>query len=370
MRIAINARFLTQRITGVQRYAIEVTRHIMNLLGDNRIYLLAPRNAPSEFYGVKVLKSTAPLSGYAWEQCILPLMFRSCKADVLWSPCDLGPLSVEEQFVTIHDATVFRFPDVYNPWMRRWHRIVRPLLAKRVMGVITVSHFSKAELLKYLHVKPSKITPIYPGISNFFCPQDPVRVNNFKSETGLPQKYVLCLSSLAANKNYGRLIKAWTLIEENGLINDYHLVVVGGSAKSLLPMQIEGLISRASRIRMLGYVEDKHLPLIYSGARLFVFPSIYEGFGFPPLEAMACGVPVVVSNCSAIPEIVGDAGYYFDPCDEQSIAEAIVKVVKDVDLSSNLSRKGFCKIKNYNWEITARQLIELMESALATKCNH
>lgn len=359
MKIAINARFLTQKVTGVQRYAREVTKRLINMLGKDCIVLLAPSQAPEVFHGIEVTKPRIRVNGYLWEQLVLPNMFLRAKADLLWSPGNVGPLILKDQVVTIHDAAVFAMPDGFDGRFRSWYRFALPRLAKTVRKILTVSEFSKVELAHFLGVKQSKIEVAYPGVSDFFCPQCASDVRDLKSRLNLPNKYVLALMSLGPNKNIQGLLDAWSLIEPR-LSEDVYLVIAGGKAKTLASTFVDNGTGYCAKVKFTGYINDEDLPLLYSGAELFVFPSLYEGFGLPPLEAMACGVPVVCSNAASLPEVVGDAALLVEAADIESLAGRIYELLNNGELRENLRDKGLKRASMFDWEITSQKIAEIL----------
>ncbi|HIE12725.1 MAG TPA: glycosyltransferase family 1 protein [Desulfotomaculum sp.] len=364
MNLLINARFLTQQITGTQRYAREVTREIVKLLGPDNICLMAPEQASEEFAGVPVLRCGGPLKGHFWEQVVLPRMVDRRSADLLWCPGNCGPLLVRNQVVTIHGTEVFAVPDGFNPYFVRWYRFLLPGLAQRALRVLTVSQFSKNELVKYLKIAEERVCVIYNGVDRRFIPQPEQKVAAFKRKHNLPERYVLLLASRTPRKNFRRVLEAWTAIHSKPEPNGAGLVVAGGLTRSLQGDAALAKLVTMPRICDLGYVADEDLPALYGGATVFAFPSLYEGFGLPPLEAMACGTPVVVSNVASLPEVVGDAGVYVDPYDVEDIARGIYRVLADEGLRRRLREKGLARAKLFTWEKTARKTLEVFEEVL------
>lgn len=360
MNIIINSRFLTQPITGVQRYSHEITKELLRLDKDKFI-LVAPKEVRAEYSEIFVTINTPiSISGHPWEQIVLPRCFNKLKGEILFSPGNTGPLNIYNQVVTIHDAAVFTRPEGFNSNFVKWYRFLLPRLAKKARRLVTVSEFSKVELVESLNIPPEKVVPIYNGVGEIFKPHSQDR-QDFIAKNGLPERYVLALGSRAKNKNFLGLLKAWELLVREDKMQDISLVIAGGTASTLQADEISVLLSKLPNVHDAGYVTDETLPLLYSSAEAFVFPSFYEGFGLPPLEAMACGTPVVVANTASLPEVVGDAGVYVNPYDVEDIARGIYKVLIDMQLQSNLSSKGLERAKQFTWKKTAKETFQVFE---------
>ena len=194
------------------------------------------------------------------------------------------------------------------------------------------------------------VTPL--AADEKFTPQSAQDVDDTLKTLNVPARsYLLALGSLEPRKNLERLLYAWSLLETD-LPSDIWLVVAGGKGEPHV-FQDVSFKTFPSRVFFTGYVHDENLPALYSGAQAFIYPSLYEGFGLPPLEAMACGTPVIVSNATSLPEVVGDAGLYVDPFNVESIADAIKKIASDQNLREKLSQKGLKRSKLFSWEKTA-----------------
>jgi glycosyltransferase involved in cell wall biosynthesis len=363
IKLAINARFLTQRVTGVQRYARELTAEILTILGQDRVLLFSPAGSPEEYAGALVKQAKSPARGHAWEQLVLPFMVKGSESDILWSPGNAGPLLVGEHVLTIHDAAVFAHPEGFNPLFRRWYAIVLPLLAKRVKRIITVSEFSRRDIVRYLNVNEKKVSVIPNGISSIFKQLPSRTILDFKYSNELPERFILALGSKGYNKNYQRLLQAWEIIAQKRDFEDLWLITVGGKVNTLAGGRVSAG-PQYSRVVDLGYVEDWKLPLLYNAAEAFIFPSLYEGFGLPPLEAMACGCPVVVSNMSSLPESCGDAAFYCDPYNPQDIAKKVKILLSYGELKKKMAYRGLRHTKRFTWNRCAHDTIAVIEKVL------
>ena len=336
----VNGRYLHQRITGVQRYA----REVIHCFGGNKVSILSPE--------IDILKR-----GPFWEQVILPSYFNN--HSILWSPTNTGPLAISRQVVTIHDISTIEHPEWFNKPFALWYRFLLPRLAKRVHRVITDSKFSKDRIIACFQIPERKIKVIYPGVGEKFRPSTGMEINRVINKYKLASTFMLAVGSLEPRKNLLRLLDAYEEIRVQ--YPKMELVIVGSSG---YPFKDPSMDSLPKGTHLLGKVPDTDLPPLYSGAKIFVYPSIYEGFGLPVLEAMACGTPVIASTASSIPEVVGEAGLLFDPFDVDAIATGMEKVLNDPDLQNHLTELGLQRVKMFTWDRTAQQVWKVLVQSL------
>ena len=337
--ISINGRFTTQQVTGVQRYASEIynrTNEGMRL--------------------VKPAKINNSWRGHIWEQFILPNLLES--GELLWSPGNTGPLFVRNQVVTIHDISPIEHPEWFTPSFAIWYRYLLPRLATSVYLVFTVSQFTRQRLINEFNLSEEKVLVIPNGVNPDFCPRKQDDITNMREKYSIEGSYILSLGSLEPRKNLNRLFQAWKKITRDS--QDIELVVVGEMVSSFRDPDFDNSITR---IRFLGRIDDQDLPGLYSGALCFIYPSIYEGFGLPVLEAMACGTPVITSNTTSLPEVAGDACLLINPYDTDEISETIQKVLQDANLHEDLRTRGLLRAKQFSWEKTAAQVWNTLETA-------
>jgi glycosyltransferase involved in cell wall biosynthesis len=360
--ITLNGRFLSQPITGVQRYARELTAALDKVLGEEdkdperRSWtMLSPRRTADFDLDLKhvSLERVGRLDGNLWVQLELPFWARDT---TLWSMTNTGPLLHRRHIVTIHDVAFLEHPEWFSPRFAAWYGFLLPRLARRAARILTVSEFSRRRLVETVGADPERISVIHNGVNPRFTPAARDVVESVVDRLGVPRKYVLALGSLEPRKNLVGLLKAWKLVlSRRNVDKDTFLVVTGGQGKAFRKLALRSL---PERVAFTGYIDDKFLPALYSGASAFVYPSLYEGFGLPPLEAMACGVPVVTSTSTAIPEVTGDAALLVDPGDEESIAYGLQAALEDTALREKLRVAGFERVKLYKWEYSARKALK------------
>ncbi len=339
--IVINTRVLQSRFTGVQRYVSEITSRFCG-----KVKKIAPQNS---MLGVK---------GQLWEQLVLPTRARNT---MLFSPSNTGPLITRKQVVTIHDVAPLDYPQWRNSQFSAWYKFLIPRLVRRVAHVITISEFSKRRLLDHVHINETDITVIPNGVDARFHSMDECDYMTKLQMLKLPSRtYVLCVNSLIPQKNIRRLLEAWWQVQ-NDISTDVWLVLVGARLPDHVVDNGWSLGVIPPRVHLTGHVPDELLPALYAGALAFVYPSVYEGFGLPPLEAMASGVPVLTGNQSALPEVVGETGVMVDPYDVDAIADGLLRLISDDDLRSDLSIKGIERAKQFNWDVTARKTWEILQ---------
>jgi glycosyltransferase involved in cell wall biosynthesis len=339
--IAVNARFYAHRPTGMQRYAIELSSRF-----DNQAETVRP---------------STPLTGMAghlWEQVYLPA---AARGRVLWSPNNTGPVATYRQVCTFHDLIPLDNPEWFSPRFSGWYRWLMPRLARNVAHIIAVSEFTRRRIVESFGVRPSKVTVIPNGIDQRFSPRPMNEIAAERKALGVPDgEYFLFLGSLEPRKNLSRLLLAWEQAQSQ-LPKDTWLVVAGAKGRSQVFSEVP-IGKLPPRVHLTGYVREEGLPAIYSGALALVYPSLYEGFGLPPLEAMACGTPVITSNTTSVPEVTGAAAVLVDPLSSDEIAKAIGRVGSDAGLRQDLSRRGLARAANYSWDAAASATLKVLES--------
>ena len=338
MTIALNGRFTQQPLTGVQRYAREISSRLAD-----RLRLVAPAGKSSG------------LHGHLWEQLRLPWLVGG---ELVWSPGNTGPLSYRRQVVTIHDCAVFDRPEGFSARFAQWYRWMLPQLARRIRRVLTVSEFSRQRIIQHCRVPESKVVAIPNGVDSRFHRVDFSQQQAAREQLNLPERFLLCVGSLEPRKNLGRLLSAWRSVPH--LHSEWSLVLVGGNDHVYRGMGFDEL---PPSVRILGRVDDQWLPAIYSAAEMFVYPSLYEGFGLTVLEAMACGTPVICSRTTALPEVAGDAAVLIDPENTNELADTIANLAADDSLRNSLRAAGLARSQQFSWETSAEATWRVLHAA-------
>lgn len=359
-RIFINARFLTQSITGVQRYAIELVKAIDALIDsgviDNKKYsfcLLAPRDTKYELSLKHIsLKRVGKLKGHFWEQLEIPFF---AQTGLLINLCNTGPILKLNQIVTIHDAGVYGFSKAYSFPFRIWYKLLLNILVKLSKKVLTNSFFSKAELIKYLGVKQDNLRVTYLGKEHILAidPDESI-LSSHKLKSN---QYILAVSSMNPNKNFGSIIKAIKLLKKES----FDIVIAGGMNPKIFG---NSTMPFPDNVKYVGNVSDAELRALYEHASCFVYPSYYEGFGLPPLEAMSLGCPVIVSNTTSLPEVCREAALYCNPSDPQDIANKIQSIMETPKLRGDLREKSLQQIRYFSWNNCAEETWSVIKGVL------
>lgn len=267
--------------------------------------------------------------------------------------------------VTIYDISFLTLPECHTE-ANRQHCMKGTLEAvKHADAIIAISHHGKKELLKYFDISQDKITVIHLAAKEIFKPSCLEEQSRVLTKYHIPRNYILTVGSYEPRKNISTLIKAYILLPES-IKKEHPLVIVGG--KGWLNSEVDLLIESQSSTQILrvGYVDEQDLPALYSAASVFVYPSLYEGFGLPILEAMSCGVPVITSNTSSMPEIGGDAALYFDPKNVNELKNCLISIIDNSEMKSKLREMGLIHVKNFSWDKTARETLKLYEMIYST----
>lgn len=338
MNVVVNGRFLERRITGVERYG----REILSRLGNRPVL--------SEDEGTRVVRSRGWLGGvrgHLWEQ--LALAGQVGPDEVLWSPANTGPLNVENQVLTLHDISPLEHPEWFRPAFAHWYRLFLPILVRRVRRVVTSSEYTRGKLLRRFGLPAGKVTVVPGGVgTTTFHP-------GASSRLELPPRYALFVGSLQPRKNLARLLDAWGRMKN--AVPDTWLLIAGAGSGVFRPISRNAL----ERVKFLGLVSDADLPGLYAKATVFIQPSLEEGFGLTPLEAMASGTMVLSSNAGALPEVVGDSGLFFDPLDEAEIADTLRCGLQDADLRESLREKSLMRAQRFSWDTSAEMLWKVFD---------
>jgi glycosyltransferase involved in cell wall biosynthesis len=268
--------------------------------------------------------------------------------------------------VTIHDAIPYIYPETSTALDRLIYRFWLPWIVRRLDAIITVSQQSKDDIVRYLPVDPQRVVVIPLAAGARYQPAPRAQIERVLDRYRIPAPYILYVGSIEARKNLARLLEAYARLRRWS--PQWRLVVVGARKWKFSPVfDTVRRLGLEPHVQFTGYVADDDLPALYSGADLFVFPSVYEGFGLPVLEAMACGTPVVTSNSSSLPEVAGDAALLVDPLDVEAIASGMRAVLSDHALRAELRRRGLDRARQFTWERTASDTIAVYERVLGMR---
>lgn len=357
--IFINGRFLVSPVTGVQRYARELTGALDRLLAQGAlpqptdvVCLVPPEYAGQEGWSRIAVRQGGRLHGNLWEQIDLP---RLARGGLLFSPANIGPYFHPRQVVTIHDASVYAYPGAYSFTFRSKYRLIYRRMARIAKKIITVSDFSRRELMRYCGMRASQFVVIPEGSEHFSSIPPDATIIQREGLSG--RDYFLGVGSQSPHKNMQALIAAFKELGRD----DVDLVLVGGKFGRVFATAELELPARA---RHLGYIGDAELRALYQHALGYVFPSFYEGFGLPILEAMSSGCPVISSSAASLPEVGGDAVLYCDPRDPADIARQMRALVDQPALRQSLAAKGLQQAQAFTWESAARQTWDVLRDVL------
>ncbi|MBX4191198.1 MAG: glycosyltransferase family 4 protein [Candidatus Doudnabacteria bacterium] len=366
MKIGIEAeRANLPNPTGVERYAAELIRNLAKLDSSNE-YVLYFRTPPQEWFSqlpknfsVKVI----PFPKF-WTQIRISWEMITHPVDLLFIPASALPLwHPKKSVVTVHDIAYELFDGIYTGFMNYYQKFTSRFAVKHATKILTVSTATRNDLVRIYKTSSNKITIIPLGLSEGFRPMSYEEVQPVLDKYGLVyQKYILFLGTIQPRKNIPRLVTAYEKIKNENHIEE-KLIIAGGRGwlwepilKKVKTAGIDG------SVKYLDYIAKEDLAYLLAGAKLYTLPSIYEGFGIPALEAMASGVPTVVSDVSSLPEVVGEAGVLVDPNSVDSIADGLLRVLTDSNLRQQMIVKGLEQAKKFTWENTAKKTLEVFES--------
>ncbi len=348
--IALNCRFLTQDLTGVQRYAEEITRELLRIRDDVRLF--APHgDLRHDEIGGREVEQIGTAGGHRWEQWDLPRMLRGLGSPLLLSLMNTGPVLYRNQIVTHHDVTYVRFPDTYTRRFRLAYRMLSGLALRRAKSIVTVSEFSRSEIADVYGIDPQKIVVAGNAAGAEFR----------QTHEDASEPYLLAVASFLPHKNIDRLVSAFEQYRDRS--QSATVLKLVGTSRPATMAKADGSPRVVDGVELLGRVDDQNLQALYAGARGFVFPSLYEGFGVPPLEAQSAGAPVAAADIPPVREALGDSALLFDPDDEGSMAAAIRALDEDPDMRERLRAAGNINIQRYAWSKSAGTISALLDES-------
>ena len=359
MNIAIDARMILH--SGIGTYTRNLLTNIFDIDKSNTYILLGKKKELSKYTqkpNVSITEFHSPIYGIS-EQVIEPL--KLWNTEFLHCPHYNIPVVYEgEMIVTVHDLIHLLFPQFLKHKAAYFYaKLLFKLMAIRSKKIIAVSENTKIDIVNYLDVKEDKVVVIYNGVSEIFKKDaSQEECEKLRHKLNLHAKYILNVSNMKKHKNIETLIEAYSKLRKKGI--EQKLLLVGGEKERVEELQIYAeQFNVAENVISIQNIDFEDLPLLYQICDVFVFPSLYEGFGLPLAEAMASRVPVVTSNVSSMPEVVGNAGITVEPNDADSLAEAMEKVISDSKLRENMVKMGIKQIKKFNWQNTARKTLDV-----------
>jgi glycosyltransferase involved in cell wall biosynthesis len=337
--IVINVRFLSQKITGVQRYALEICKRLPKEIGGEKVLFVSPKVRGSKNFNAELnIMQIGRFSGQLWEQLDLPIFLKKNKNPLLVNLVGIAPIYYRNKIMAIYDLAFKHYPEWFSFKFQKSYNLLIPISLKNTKTIVTDSYYVKEDIHKTYKIEKSDIHVIYAAPSKKFHQLDLERDNFF-----------LTVSSIDPRKNLKRIIEAFNLLKSN-----YKLVIVGSKNKTFSGLKFEENLLN-ERIVFTGYLEDDELIELYNRAEIFIYASLFEGFGIPPLEAQACDCPCLVSNTTSLPEVYADSVEYCDPYSVESIKEKMNFLLNDQTRRIQLKKMGQLNVKRFDWDISSKK---------------
>ncbi len=379
-RIGLNAHLLslsqTYRGAGISWYIYNLLKNLAHVSPEYFRYdaFLYDRTYKEKTRGLNLhfsqLPTKTPVIRIFWEQFIQPLALKRARVDMLHALAFVAPIVVPCPFVvTVYDLSFYRYPEAFRPFNRWYLTRFTATTVNRAKAVITISESTRQDVIKFLQVPPARVHTIYCGSDDSFRPLPQPEVEAFRAAQQLPGRFILYLGTLEPRKNVDGLIKAYARWRKRNPKAPL-LVVAGG--KGWYYQEIFRLVKSLNltdSVHFPGYVPQETLALWYNAATIFVYPSHFEGFGLPVLEAMACGTPVITSTASALPEVAGVDGTarLVAPANTNALADALAEVSNQRALREQMSQRGILRAAQFRWDKTARETVSVYKTVLENK---
>ncbi len=372
--IAINAHLLGRgagyRSAGIHRYIYGVLSNLPALDQTLRYTVLLNHplqtNLPRMEQRRGMINTDDPKRRILWEQVVQPFALRQIKPDLYHAMAFVAPRFVPcPLVVTVYDLSFIRYPQVLSGARRKYLQLFTQSTCERAARVIAISESTASDLVELMGIPRGKIDVAVPGISRDFCPLSADEVETFRRKNNLPERFLFFLGTLEPRKNLPMLLRAYAQLPKSDR-EAVHLILGGG--KGWMYDEIFATIAQhelADTVHVPGFVDAEALVWWYNAAEAFVYPTLFEGFGIPIVEAMACGTPVIASNTSSLPEAAGEAGVLLPPDDESAWTQALSRMIHDAEWRAERSRLGQTWAANFSWERTAQQTLESYQQVLS-----
>ncbi len=360
MHIAIDARMIKPgTMHGIARYAFHLLSCLKTMGKGHHFSIVVNPSSPLEKLEWPDHMELVPIQA-RWisfrEQWELPKLLKQKKVDLFHSPSFIAPLICPcRMIMTIHDLNHLVLPQFYTPLHQFYYQVFVRSCIHRSEYILTVSHFSKQEIVRNLHLDPDKVFVTYNGVSDHYIPiDDKAYLQYVKDIYELPDQFIFCLSNNKPHKNVQQLVRAFCF-------SDLKIPLVLACPVDRNIIRIAENFGKKHLVYFVKFIAEQHLPAVYSMTSLFVYPSTYEGFGLPPLEALSCGAPVVVARSSSLPEVVGDNAIFTDPYDYQDMARALEQGLDEGPVRDQLKDRGIQHSKRFSWESMVKDTLEVYE---------
>ncbi|HCG77472.1 MAG: glycosyltransferase family 1 protein [bacterium (Candidatus Ratteibacteria) CG_4_10_14_3_um_filter_41_18] len=367
MRIGIDATVLPKELGGVGVYLLNLIKALSKIDRRNEYFIFVEKRNIKRFkldanFHLLGVKNMPRFSRLLWEQTLFPFLLRKCKIELLHSPRYTTPLMRFgwKSVVSFHDMLFLLFPKKHSILKRLFYGRIMPAVAKKAERIIAVSSSTKKDIMELLNTSSEKIAVIHLGIDFSSRPIEKKNLQNFRKKYQILNPYLLYVGTLKKRKNILNLLRAYKKVKEKD--REERLIIVGRKSKEYQNIhKTVKELGLEKDVFFTDYVDEKLLPFYYSCASVFVYLSLYEGFGLPVLEAMVSGTPVIVSNSSSLPEVAGKAAIFVDPHNIEEIAEAMQKVLGSKELAWEMREKGLERAKLFSWQECAKKTLNLYE---------
>jgi len=374
VHVAIDAHSVGAQLAGNESYVTNLIEALAEIDHENRYTLYVTKRAAIDRFANRwpnfTVRQTLPHTPLVRVPLTLSAELRRNPVDVLHVQFTAPPIPPCPVVVSIHDLSFEHLPETFKRRSRAQLRLTVRRSARKAAEILTISEYSRRAIIETYHVDPERITVTPLAAPAHFAPvSDETELLRVRQTYGIERDYILTLGSIQPRKNLARLIRAFGMLRSRDSKKQAPQLVIAGKRGWLYDetLRVAGEHEAGRDIVFTGYVQERDLPALYSAAACFVYPSYYEGFGLPVVEAMQCGTPVVAGNQTSLPEVVGDGGVLVDPFSERELAEAIARVIDNPDYRAELRVKGLARAKAFSWTTTARLTLQAYQRAIKNK---